>query len=1240
MSSSVTTLKTPGYYLKRLNSIPQSVQDRFDSLLDEVAGRGLLSLTVSELCARLGVKLYSGDRPAASDALALTQLVEYCGLKLVPCYVIADIKPEYMVMLAEKPNLALDPDIKRVQELVAGKAGSLNSNDKAALDRTRIKMASYNIMLRVFEGLSLVPFTFLPSQAVDRVNEIFKNLVLPKVGERYLRSCLTFATIYGTYKVDFTNPKFHLKRLDPELEARVANYLHFIVNSFGSGGKAQKAFQGSIYEKTWQDLNIPSDKAAAKTVTDNRTFLQSSKAREAAKKSDANQEIVAAKIEALITGALNSGVKLPYKWVKTLKDELILNKKTFTRDPNFPLVTEFLPYPKLLKETVLDENTHLIAAFTSSPCVHNFPVLLVNEQKKVSFLSEITSNDLKSNVYSRLVEKLNRNYIDRFPSGYKIEQGFLYYLVFVLLYQNALKGVTNYSKARCSNMLATLASRNFFLEFPEMAVIAGLYFIFFDMDFKKHDLGLPDYMFQVLDASPFLFEIIEEIIVQEYDISDISKLPVLFKEIFLLDLLSSHSDLITANTLAKQGVHIQNFASLNLTVPVIARTLMNLFEPLLLKPGNGLYYTRELPKSVSRGFSLNCNEYSASSIERVFSRFPNLNTLFKNKFFKAVFFNLMFLAKKGHFSDGKVLCLHAKGSINRDLISFLRGDGMTAFYISNIGDFKPDLAHIFSPKTLSAEKSHAIQHIKNLSGCSFGIIEQKLLLKLVIPGLRFPILQKIASCCNMQILPLFLGPLSFYSKYKFLKIEFVKLPDVKDNVPPSWLITAQFNIFALHLLFPLKSFKSSFFKDNWNYFFTVPYQAHFDDCLNALINIADNLRQLLEFLSPDIILTDLYRSRLVNLDSLKQAWTRLFSLLKTNQDLKSRLSAAENLISLIKAASSTWQAVGYPDDFIIAYQNDILAGFDALTLARIIKNLYENGLYQEYLPCAPDIKLTELFVKLERSHDTLKEVMEVLSTLPEFSSLTGGDAFSFFAKWLETLNLREPCFGLAEILKHLGRCRRKKSKSPRQSANTPKLSSQAYDFKNYIFDKEKINSKIKESIEIRDVIGHIRDEADTATGLDTGSALESLLNQGTVTEGSDIKSAASGSEINHKAAITAAVAMDPGTNHKAASPVISAAEQTFFDIKDTDLPEPLAKLNSNCLKLLKALIATNASAMDLHEFESLCQDCRFMSGLVAVEMLNEWSFEVFDESLVEYDSDENLVYLYEDLLEKIKNLDF
>ena len=52
----------------------------------------------------------------------------------------------------------------------------------------------------------------------------------------------------------------------------------------------------------------------------------------------------------------------------------------------------------------------------------------------------------------------------------------------------------------------------------------------------------------------------------------------------------------------------------------------------------------------------------------------------------------------------------------------------------------------------------------------------------------------------------------------------------------------------------------------------------------------------------------------------------------------------------------------------------------------------------------------------------------------------------------------------------------------------------------------------------------------------------------------------------------------------------------------------------------------------LLEFKGLCLSLKFMSSDAAIEEINDWSYENFDEPLLDYAPEENCIYISTDLV--------
>lgn len=70
-------------------------------------------------------------------------------------------------------------------------------------------------------------------------------------------------------------------------------------------------------------------------------------------------------------------------------------------------------------------------------------------------------------------------------------------------------------------------------------------------------------------------------------------------------------------------------------------------------------------------------------------------------------------------------------------------------------------------------------------------------------------------------------------------------------------------------------------------------------------------------------------------------------------------------------------------------------------------------------------------------------------------------------------------------------------------------------------------------------------------------------------------------------------------------------------------------------QLLLSLKAQSSDVIDINEFKGMCMSLKYMSMDVAVEEINDWSYETFDEPVLDVAYDENVIYITTDLIDKI-----
>lgn len=168
---------------------------------------------------------------------------------------------------------------------------------------------------------------------------------------------------------------------------------------------------------------------------------------------------------------------------------------------------------------------------------------------------------------------------------------------------------------------------------------------------------------------------------------------------------------------------------------------------------------------------------------------------------------------------------------------------------------------------------------------------------------------------------------------------------------------------------------------------------------------------------------------------------------------------------------------------------------------------------------------------------------------------------------------------------------------------------------NLVLDLNKIRSKLLESAQVQDVITKLREEE---SGVDeSGPSLSEALAQ-------QQAAAAAESTASTPAASTAS----------APEPKVEEAPQAAAP---TEAECPVAALNPKLHKVIEALAVQATDAMVYGEFNGICVSYGLLSGNYAIEVLNEFSYEHYDEPLLELDGSGNsaIVYLSVDLIAQL-----
>ncbi len=226
-------VKDAQYYLDRINDLSSSLLDQIEKLKKEANSSRFVCLTIQELCQRLSFE-YTGksfNNETQKNYVLINTFLEKFGLKLVPAYVPKRIALSDEIFVTKKPNLNNDEDCSYVRELIKSKR-QVTSKDSVHISRMNEKLSNYNVILRVFEALTVVcGNSKIEVHQKEALNKIIYDNVVPKEGQEYLRTCFTFACEHQIYKCDYANPLYCFKRLSDEQQKRVCSYLAYIAAS-------------------------------------------------------------------------------------------------------------------------------------------------------------------------------------------------------------------------------------------------------------------------------------------------------------------------------------------------------------------------------------------------------------------------------------------------------------------------------------------------------------------------------------------------------------------------------------------------------------------------------------------------------------------------------------------------------------------------------------------------------------------------------------------------------------------------------------------------------------------------------------------------------------------------------------------------------------------------------------------------------------------------------------------------
>lgn len=204
----------------RKEPLPFEFSRALRSVVNTAHNRGIYTIRLGDLITALKLEMPSdmvGDYSRYFDCeylYKLLWLLDNSEVTMIPPKVPRNIGENNVVYLMRKPSLQLDPDICKVQELIAQKKSAHTNRERDAIARAQLKLHNYNVAIRIFEYLGAAQLRPLDANQRSVLNEYISKLMLPHDCDRHVRSLYSYACDCGSFNYHFDNTKYVSKPLD------------------------------------------------------------------------------------------------------------------------------------------------------------------------------------------------------------------------------------------------------------------------------------------------------------------------------------------------------------------------------------------------------------------------------------------------------------------------------------------------------------------------------------------------------------------------------------------------------------------------------------------------------------------------------------------------------------------------------------------------------------------------------------------------------------------------------------------------------------------------------------------------------------------------------------------------------------------------------------------------------------------------------------------------------------------
>lgn len=106
--------------------------------------------------------------------------------------------------------------------------------------------------------------------------------------------------------------------------------------------------------------------------------------------------------------------------------------------------------------------------------------------------------------------------------------------------------------------------------------------------------------------------------------------------------------------------------------------------------------------------------------------------------------------------------------------------------------------------------------------------------------------------------------------------------------------------------------------------------------------------------------------------------------------------------------------------------------------------------------------------------------------------------------------------------------------------------------------------------------------------------------------------------------------------------IIAPIEQDIEDTTkdeagDKNINDTLSKMPNEVVALINKLLELNVEQISIEQFTVLCAECEFMSNDLAIEMVNDASYELVDDYILDPDYDQSIIYIQLNIISDLLN---